>query len=208
MNWFLVAFKKYAEFNGRARRKEYWMFWLFNYLITMLLFIVELSSGTFNFGNGIGPLTGLFGLIMFLPSISVTVRRLHDVNKSGWFILISLIPIIGGIWLFIKLVTNSTPGTNKYGENPKGIEFFEKEQKEEDNTFQYLIMSFLISAFIAFGSFAIFTYIPIFNSLEKADTIKQFIMAILFVISFYYIFNIYLKDDKLKKELKKQELES
>lgn len=202
MEWFLVAFKKYAEFSGRARRKEYWMFWLFYYLFGIGLVIVELITGSLNYFIGLGPLSLLFSLVMLIPSISVTVRRLHDIDKSGWFIFINLIPIIGQIWLLILLITDSTAGNNKYGDNPKGVEYKTNNEKIEDNTLFHIAMSFLISAFIAFGTFALFTYIPIFDSLENTYTIKQIIMITVFIISFIFIFKTYLKDDKMKTELK------
>jgi len=190
MEWFLKAFKQYAEFKGRARRKEYWMFWLFNYLFTLIIFIVETSYSD-NF-----KITILFSLLMFLPSLAVTVRRLHDVDKSGWFVLINLIPLIGQIWLLLLLITDSTIGTNKYGENPKGINVLIEKEKIEDNTFFYLVMSFLISAFVAFGSYALFSYLGIF---EETILIRQIIMTGLFIVTFYFSFNAYVKDEKNKK---------
>jgi uncharacterized membrane protein YhaH (DUF805 family) len=114
MNWFLDAIKnKYATFSGRARRTEYWMFLLFYVLIAFAIAIVE---AVIHLG---GILSVLFGLGMLVPSLAVTVRRLHDTSRSGWWILIALIPAIGTIILLIFMVLDSTPGSNDYGPNPK-----------------------------------------------------------------------------------------
>ena len=119
MNWWLAAMKKYVDFSGRARRKEYWMFALFNFIFAIVAIILDNIFGTAIENVGYGIFYSLFALAVFLPSLAVLVRRLHDVGKSGWFILIGLIPIIGGIWLLILMVTDGQPGENKYGANPK-----------------------------------------------------------------------------------------
>jgi uncharacterized membrane protein YhaH (DUF805 family) len=119
MNWYLEALKKYTVFTGRARRKEYWFFVLFNILISMALAIVDYFTGTYNAAYGMGLLGGLYALAVLIPAIAVTVRRLHDTGRSGWWILIVLVPIIGGIWLLVLMVLDSEAGTNKYGPNPK-----------------------------------------------------------------------------------------
>jgi uncharacterized membrane protein YhaH (DUF805 family) len=119
MNWYLEALKKYTVFTGRARRKEYWFFVLFNILISMALAIVDYFTGTYNAAYGMGLLGGLYALAVLIPAIAVTVRRLHDTGRSGWWILIVLVPIIGGIWLIVLMVLDSEAGTNKYGPNPK-----------------------------------------------------------------------------------------
>jgi uncharacterized membrane protein YhaH (DUF805 family) len=114
MNWYLDALKnKYATFSGRARRTEYWMFFLFYILIALAIGFVE----AFIHLGGI--LSILYGLAMLVPSLAVTVRRLHDTARSGWWILIALIPVIGTIILLIFMVLDSTPGENGYGPNPK-----------------------------------------------------------------------------------------
>ena len=117
MDWYLKVFRQYADFTGRARRKEYWMFQLFNWIFFIIAFAIDYMIMT---KGGFPIINILFTLVILLPSLAVTVRRLHDVGKSGWMILISLIPIIGGIWLFVLLVTNGEPGENIYGINPKG----------------------------------------------------------------------------------------
>ncbi|MFT4943992.1 MAG: uncharacterized membrane protein YhaH (DUF805 family) [Flavobacteriales bacterium] len=119
MNWYLKVLKQYADFNGRARRKEYWMFVLFNTIFSILAMIFDNVFGIAIEGIGYGPIYLLYVLAMMIPSLAVAVRRLHDVGKSGWMILISLIPIIGGIWLLVLFVTDGNPGENEHGANPK-----------------------------------------------------------------------------------------
>jgi uncharacterized membrane protein YhaH (DUF805 family) len=119
MNWYLEALKKYAVFSGRARRTEYWMFILFNIIITVVLALIDILTGTFSPQAGVGLLGGLYALAVLIPSIAVTVRRLHDTGRSGWWILIGLVPVIGTIVLLIFMVQDSQPGENQYGPNPK-----------------------------------------------------------------------------------------
>jgi uncharacterized membrane protein YhaH (DUF805 family) len=119
MNCYLEVLKKYAVFSGRARRKEYWMFFLFNLIITLVLALIDSLTGTFSSQAGLGLLSGLYSLAVLIPSIAVTVRRLHDTGRSGWWILLGLIPVIGGIILLIFMVLDSEPGENQYGPNPK-----------------------------------------------------------------------------------------
>ncbi len=118
MNWYLDVLKKYAVFTGRARRKEFWMFVLFNVIISLILNLIDGFLGT-GFEAGGGIISGLYALAILLPSIGVAIRRLHDIGKSGWWIFISLIPLIGGIWLLVLYCTDSEPGENQYGPNPK-----------------------------------------------------------------------------------------
>lgn len=121
MDWYLKVLRQYADFSGRARRKEYWMFVLFNILFATILGVADQGIGTFNDLTGYGMLSGIYTLVILIPAIAVGVRRLHDVGKSGWMLLIGLIPLIGFIWLLVLFVTDSDLGTNKYGPNPKGI---------------------------------------------------------------------------------------
>jgi len=118
MNWYLAVLKKYADFEGRARRKEYWMFILFNILISFVIGILGAIIGETG-GLITVSLSGLYSLFIFIPSIAVTVRRLHDTNRTGWWILISLIPFFGAVILFIFMILDSDPNANAYGENPK-----------------------------------------------------------------------------------------
>ncbi len=119
MNWYLKVLKQYDDFSGRARRKEYWMFVLFNMIFAIVAMILDNVLGIAMEGIGYGPLYGLYVLAMLIPGLAVAVRRLHDVGKSGWMILIVLIPLIGAIWLLVLMVTDSNPGENQYGQNPK-----------------------------------------------------------------------------------------
>lgn len=119
MKWYLKVLKQYANFSGRARRKEYWMFFLFNIIFIAIALILDNILGIAT--QGFGPLYGIYCLAIIVPSLAVVVRRLHDTGKSGWWFFISLVPLIGGIWLLVLLVTDSTPGANEYGSNPKEI---------------------------------------------------------------------------------------
>ena len=94
MYWYFEVLKKYAVFTGRAGRKEYWMFVLFNLIIMIVLAIIEGLAGS------PGVIGGLYGLAVLLPSIAVSVRRLHDTNRSGWWVFISLVPVVGVIEAF------------------------------------------------------------------------------------------------------------
>jgi uncharacterized membrane protein YhaH (DUF805 family) len=113
MKWYITVWRKYADFSGRARRKEYWMFTLFNFIITMVLTVLVLIP----FVGFI--LMGLYGLALIIPALAVTVRRLHDLGKSGWWYFITFIPLIGGIWLFVLTCLNGQAGANQYGPDPK-----------------------------------------------------------------------------------------
>jgi len=115
MNYYLSVLKKYAVFSGRAQRAEYWYFVLFNMIISIVLGIIDgvIGSG--------GILGAIYPLAVLIPSIAVSVRRLHDTNHSGWWLLISLLPLIGAIILLVFLVRDSQPGQNQYGPNPKGM---------------------------------------------------------------------------------------
>ncbi|WP_340123238.1 DUF805 domain-containing protein [Methylobacter svalbardensis] len=120
MNWYLEVLKKYAVFDGRARRKEYWFFFLFNIIISMILSAVDGLTGSFNPETGVGLLGGIYTIAVLIPSIAVSVRRLHDTGRSGWWLLIGLIPLIGTIICFVFMVQDSESSENEYGSNPKG----------------------------------------------------------------------------------------
>lgn len=113
MQWYLQAFKNYAGFQGRSRRKEYWMFFLFNFIFTIVLEILAAVSDAFLI------LFLLYAVAIILPSLAVGTRRLHDIGKSGWWQLISLIPFVGGIILIVFFCQDSLEGDNKYGPSPK-----------------------------------------------------------------------------------------
>lgn len=119
MNWYFAVLKNYAGFSGRARRKEYWMFFMFNVIFAVIAIILDNVLGTVFEGFGYGFIYILYGLVVFIPGLAVSVRRLHDVGKSGWNMLIVAIPLIGAIWLLVLMVLDSVPDENKYGPNPK-----------------------------------------------------------------------------------------
>lgn len=119
MSWYLAVLKKYAVFSGRARRKEYWMFVLFNILVSILFLVVDMVIGTFSQDLGMGLLNGLYTLAVLLPGIGVTIRRLHDTGRSGWWILTALIPCVGPIVLLVFGLMEGNPDTNQYGPSPK-----------------------------------------------------------------------------------------
>ena len=109
MKWFIKCLKQYADFRGRARRKEYWMFTLINGILGFVIGLLGLSI-----------LSWIYSIAVFIPSLAVCIRRIHDIGKSAWWILLFLIPVIGWIWLIILFVQDSQPGENQWGENPKG----------------------------------------------------------------------------------------
>ena len=113
MSWYLEVLKKYAVFSGRARRAEYWYFLLFNLIVVVVLSIIDAAAGT----NPL--LSGIYTLAVLLPSIGVAIRRLHDTGRSGWWILIALVPLVGAIVLLVFYVQDSSAGVNEYGPNPK-----------------------------------------------------------------------------------------
>lgn len=118
MQWFIAAMKKAFNFSDRSRRKEYWMFILFTLIFSIVLTIIDTVAGL-EIAEDMGILSTLFSIILIIPTLSVTVRRLHDVGKSGWWVLISLIPIIGFIVLLVFTVKDSESKTNNFGPNPK-----------------------------------------------------------------------------------------
>lgn len=114
MNWYIDVLKKYAVFSGRARRMEYWMFVLFNLIIAFVLGFVEGMVGS------PGILSMIYSLAVLVPSIAVSMRRLHDIGRTGWWLLIAFVPLIGAVVLLVFMVLDSQPGSNQYGPNPKG----------------------------------------------------------------------------------------
>jgi len=121
VNWYREALRKYATFEGRARRREYWYFVFGNFLAMIALMTVDLTIGTFNETAEIGLFSGLFTLAILIPSFAVTVRRLHDTDRSGWWVLISFIPILGTLVLLVFTLLDSQPGANRFGANPKDV---------------------------------------------------------------------------------------
>jgi uncharacterized membrane protein YhaH (DUF805 family) len=132
VNWYVKVLKQYVDFSGRARRREYWMFILVNIVIVIVLSLIDTMLGTGGFratsgggsfyaANSLGLLSGLYSLAVLLPTIAVTVRRLHDTDRTGWWILLGFIPIIGGIVLLVFYVLEGTQGANRYGPDPKSV---------------------------------------------------------------------------------------
>lgn len=126
MHWYLDVIKKYAVFSGRARRTEYWMFVLINAIIGLVLLVIDhvlglaptTSTGSTTFN--IGLLSGIYSLALLLPSLAVQCRRLHDTDRRGWWMLLSLIPIIGSIIVLVFTILPGKPGPNRFGPDPKG----------------------------------------------------------------------------------------
>ncbi len=130
MEWMLMPLKRYADFSGRSRRQEFWMFQLFIFLVYIVFAVLAAivggglgdSSGGGVIGGILGILFLLFALGIMIPTLALTVRRLHDLDKSGWMILIGLIPLIGSILLLVWYCTQGTSGPNRFGEDPLGGE--------------------------------------------------------------------------------------
>ncbi len=126
MEYMLMPLKRYADFSGRSRRKEYWMFSLFLILVSIVLFGILFAVGGLDAGgSGLVGSTflvvfGLFFLAVLIPSIAVQVRRFHDQDKSGWFVLLGLIPYVGGFIVFVFMCLDGTHGPNRFGPDPKG----------------------------------------------------------------------------------------
>lgn len=115
MEWYLKVLRQYADFDGRARRTEYWMFTLINLLISLSLSALQYLLDVSLFGI----ISSIYSIAVLIPTIAVAIRRLHDIGKSGWFLLLAVIPIIGAIWLLVLFVTDGNPHENEYGPDPK-----------------------------------------------------------------------------------------
>ncbi|MFJ6515884.1 DUF805 domain-containing protein [Streptomyces sp. NPDC091406] len=112
MNWYLAVLKNYAGFSGRARRQEYWMFTLINFVISLVLLIVGMIIG-------VELLVSIYTLAVLVPSLAVSVRRLHDTGRSGWWLLFGFVPFVGAIVLLVFLASDGRQETNEHGVNPK-----------------------------------------------------------------------------------------
>lgn len=117
MGWYVGVLKNYAVFNGRAPRQEYWMFVLINLIIGSVLGVIDATAGLA--GPGYGVLSGIYSLVVLIPSIAVAVRRLHDADRSGLWFLLVFVPVIGSIALIVFLVQDGHSGANQYGEDPR-----------------------------------------------------------------------------------------
>ncbi|MHA7109695.1 DUF805 domain-containing protein [Sunxiuqinia elliptica] len=112
MNWYLKVLQQYAILSGRAGRKEFWMFALFNLVISIAASVIDSVMGTW------GIIGGIYVLLVLIPALAVSARRLHDIGKSGWMLLVGFIPIIGAIWLIVLWASEGQPDSNQYGEKP------------------------------------------------------------------------------------------
>ena len=118
MNWYLTVLKKYATFQGRARRKEYWYFALVNLIISFALGFTDgilIAMGVIE----VEVFWVIYWLATLIPNLAVSVRRLHDIDKSGWWLLLNVIPLIGQIVLFVFACLDGTKGANRFGDDPK-----------------------------------------------------------------------------------------
>ena len=115
MKEYIDVLKKWKDFDGRARRREYWMFVLFMAIFAIVAGIIDGILGT------VCVFVGLYYLAMLLPMIAVSVRRMHDIGKSGRWLFITFVPEIGSLWNLFLTIQDGQPGSNQYGENPKGV---------------------------------------------------------------------------------------
>lgn len=123
LDWMLMPLRRYADFSGRSRRKEYWMFLLGVVIAAIILSIIEGVLGMSGMVGGVyGPLTLLLLLGVFIPALACQVRRFHDQDKSGWFVLLGFIPLLGGLIVLVFMCLEGTRGDNQYGPDPKAGE--------------------------------------------------------------------------------------
>lgn len=119
LNWYLKVLRQYADFSGRARRKEYWMFTLINVIASLILGVIDGFTSLMVGDGAVGVLGLIYSLAVLIPSLAVSVRRLHDSGRSGWWLLIALVPLLGAIVLIVFACLDSEEGDNQYGPNPK-----------------------------------------------------------------------------------------
>jgi uncharacterized membrane protein YhaH (DUF805 family) len=117
MKEYIDFWKKFLIFSGRSSRKDYWMFTLINFGIVVLLQSIDYALSR-NWDRNPQILLSIYGLAILLPTVGVTIRRLHDIDKSGWWILLNLIPLVGFIWSLVLMTTPGDHGDNKYGADP------------------------------------------------------------------------------------------
>ena len=128
MQWMLLPFRRYVDFDGRSRRKEYWMFFLMNVLFWSAWYLVAVWGGSISLWTHretewlLTPflgIAGIYALAGLVPGLAVAVRRLHDTDRSAWNVFWGLVPLIGGFILLYFLVSDGTPGPNRFGDDPK-----------------------------------------------------------------------------------------
>ena len=118
---YFTVLKKFTKFSGRSRMSEFWIFTLINFVFMILAMIIDNVTGIILRPLPFGTFFIIYTLLVFLPGLALLVRRMHDVGKSGWFVLLSLIPLIGTVWLLALCITEGNPGDNKYGPSPKAF---------------------------------------------------------------------------------------
>ncbi len=123
MNDFIIPYRRYVDFSGRSDRKEFWYYLLFYVIVAAMLSVVDRTLFPHTLdgdGDYLQPLTSIFAIGSLVPSIAVSIRRMHDTGRSGWWVLIWLIPIIGWIWALVLCAQKGQPEPNAYGEPPEG----------------------------------------------------------------------------------------
>jgi uncharacterized membrane protein YhaH (DUF805 family) len=115
MHWYLQVLRSYADFNGRSRRSEYWHFLLVNLIVALVLGFADFVVRKI---VGFGLLGTIYALAVLVPGIAVSIRRLHDTDRSGWWLLLAFVPIIGLVLIWF-MAEEGSAGTNRYGQNPK-----------------------------------------------------------------------------------------
>ncbi len=145
MKWYIHALRNYANFDGRSSRTEYWMFGLFNMMFAFLFYSIDLIFDI-GFGKlGFGPFYALYALLAFIPGLAVGVRRLHDVDKSGWYMLLAIVPLVN-IYLIVLFCTASDEEENYYGEKPENSDI--GEFINDDKTNSVIIITYLLWLFV------------------------------------------------------------
>ncbi|WP_196888620.1 DUF805 domain-containing protein [Aureivirga sp. CE67] len=208
MNYYLKAFQQYTDFDSRVSRKEFWIFAIISASVSYILMGIDIIFSFYSQDVGLGVLSGIYSILVFIPSLAITIRRLHDIGKSGWFILLVFIPLIGAIGLFILLLLKSESGRNQYGENPIKL----KKNKSEDEISNEIIQqkkhktSIIIALIIAFTiqqlfwvtvSFIVF---PddiddiIFKIFDSFNIIFNFIITVLFILLATTITNLKMRN--------------
>lgn len=138
MNWYFHALQNYANFGGRARRREYWFFRLFDHIIVIILVIIDMVIGSFDYEVSIGLLSGIYSLLTLIPNLSVLARRLHDTGHKARWMLVLMIPFIGiimGIIIFFWTLQDSQMQRNDYGVSPKydSVDYTDTEFRKYNN---------------------------------------------------------------------------
>jgi uncharacterized membrane protein YhaH (DUF805 family) len=118
VHWYTDVLRKYVAFDGRATRPEYWWFTLISVIIAIVIELVVLAGG--GSGGSAQAAADIYELAVLLPSLAVSIRRLHDTNRSGWWVLVGLIPLAGWVWIIVLLAMPGDPGPNRYGQDPRG----------------------------------------------------------------------------------------